>query len=85
MLKIKTIQVPIFPIEVNFVSGDHDEFIDYLKSSATFYGFDESMVDEMLEEAGVKIRCDKRIEAELLCFVKFQNACTKAKDQRKQM
>lgn len=26
------------------------EYIDYLKSSATFYGFDESMVDEMLEE-----------------------------------
>jgi hypothetical protein len=32
MLKIKTIQVPIFPIEVNFVSGDHEEFIEYLKS-----------------------------------------------------
>ena len=26
------------------------EYIDYLKSSATFYGFDESMVDEMLDE-----------------------------------
>lgn len=30
MLKRKVVELPIFPVNVNFVSGDYNEFIQYL-------------------------------------------------------
>lgn len=30
MLKKKTIEIPIYPIEVNFIAGDYIEFLEYI-------------------------------------------------------
>lgn len=30
MLKRKTIKLPIYPIEINFIAGDYTEFLEYL-------------------------------------------------------